>query len=114
MDFEKVIKKHFEDDEQNFKSIANQFLSLKKSTEATTKTLNHIAKELHRKKTPEEKVEEDKEFDDRIQASMKKAIYGTSKWAYGALLVTAVVVGSLITIFGGFKTILAWLGFTRM
>lgn len=110
---EQELKNHFEEDKVNFAAINARFLEQDEIHREMAKTLNHIAKQMQ-PPTEEEKKKQQEEFDERIEQAMKKAIYGGSQWGYKALIVTAVIVGSLITIFGGFKWFLGIIGFTRV
>ncbi len=53
-------------------------------------------------------------IDARVEKAMKNVLFGSGKWTYRAIIVIAVIVGSLITIGGGFKMLLSWLGFTKL
>lgn len=106
MNLEKELHDHFESDKTNFKKFDLQLA-------AQGKTLKHIAREMHRKPTAEEIEKSEKDFDDRIELAMKKALLGTSKTSYQVLLVVAGIVGALLIIFGGFTKVLTLLGFTR-
>lgn len=75
--------------------------------------LNNIEHKLE-DPTEEEKKIEQEEFDKKIEEAMKKAIVSTGKYTYQGIIVVSVIIGSLIVIFGGFKTVLGWLGFTRL
>lgn len=97
-ELKEMLHKHFEDDTERFGDLKE--------------TLKNINSKINL--NPEDKEKMEAEFDLRIEKSMKKVLYGTGKWSYQALLVGAGIIGALIIIFGGFKTLLAWLGFTVM
>ncbi len=113
MDLEKKLTEHFEEDKKNFKLIDDKFEAQNKIHRKMNNTLNHIVEQL-KPPTDEEKEEQEKIFDERIEQAMKKAIYGGGRWSYQALIVIAVIVGSVITIFGGFRWFAGLLGFTRI
>lgn len=48
-----------------------------------------------------------------VEDTMKEVLFSTSKWTYRAIIVIAVLFGSLLTIGGGFKLVLGWFGFIK-
>ncbi len=49
-----------------------------------------------------------------VETTMKEVLFSGSKWTYRAIIVIAVLFGSILTIFGGFKAILMWFGFQKL
>lgn len=65
------------------------------------------------KPTEEEVLRQKQEFEESVERVMKKVLFSGSKWTYRAIIVVAILFGSIITIGGGLKWLLALIGFTR-
>lgn len=56
-------------------------------------------------------VEERAEIKSLVKESLHEFFRGIGIKGYGSLTTTAIIVGALVVIFGGVKTVLGWIGF---
>lgn len=49
-----------------------------------------------------------------VEDVIKKLIFKQGKFVYTGIIGASILIGALVVIFGGFKTVLAWLGFVAI